>query len=401
MPGGLTDLLGTSRSTFPEGAKPPLHYSREQFDRIAALKLRAGEPAVVQPNPIAVLHPVSYLPQVPVVAVGIWLGLPPLAIFYLGRLAGLAAGIALTFFAIRIMPVHKHGLAAVALLPPILFSRSTLDADQFTNGLAFLFLAMTIREVAASGALRRSTATGLALAAFLLAQAKSAYLLLPLLSLAIPAERFGSKARKLLTCALITLPGILASAGWMFLLRHGYFTALKYRTWSGLVEPERQIAYVLSEPFTYAETLLHTIFGTAFIPDTIIGFLGIFGPPVMMPVELIAFIAFSLAATIVAEKRVTEPQLSAWRTRILALTIAAVTIVIILTLLYLQWTRFGAPVIEGFRGSYLYPLAPLLLLAIPSSGKRIFGLASSQWLLLLAAVSAGATWWMTWATYLA
>jgi uncharacterized membrane protein len=401
MPGGLADLLQAGRTTFPEGAKPPLGYSREQFDRVASLELRADQPEVVQPSPIAVLHPVSYLPQVPVVVLGIWLGLPPLVIFYLGRLAGLAAGIALTFFAIRIMPVHKHSLAGVALLPPILFSRSTLDADQFTNGLAFLFLALTIREIARRGPLERSRAAGLALGAFLLAQAKSAYLLLPLLALAIPVERFGSRARKALVCLAITLPGIVASGAYMLLLRQSYFTELKYRTWSGVVEPDRQIAYVLSEPLTYAGTLLHTVFATAFIPNTIIGFLGIFGPPVMMPVLLIALLAFLLIGTILSEERVTQPQLNAWPTRALALAIAAVTIGIILTLLYLQWTRFGAPTIDGFRGQYLYPLAPLLLLAMPAGGRRIFSLTAPGWLAILAAVSVAGTWWMTWWTYLA
>ena len=42
-----------------------------------------------------------------------------------------------------------------ALLPTILFTRSTLDADQFTNGLAFLFLALTFGEIAAAGRIAR------------------------------------------------------------------------------------------------------------------------------------------------------------------------------------------------------------------------------------------------------
>jgi uncharacterized membrane protein len=167
-----------------------------------------------------------------------------------------------------------------------------------------------------------------------------------------------------------------------------------------VVEPDRQIAYVLSEPLTYAGTLLQTVFGTAFIPNTIVGFFGIFGPPVMMPILLITVLAFLLAATIVAEERVTQPPLRALSTRLLALAIAGATVVIILTLLYLQWTRFGAATIDGFRGQYLYPLAPLLLLAVPSSGRRIFLLSAPGWLAILAAVSVAGTWWMTWWTYL-
>ena len=57
--------------------------------------------------------------------------------------------------------------------------------------------------------------------------------------------------------------------------------------------------------------------------------------------------------------------------------------------------------IDGFNGRYLYPLSPLLLLFIPTAGRKLFGLSSSAWLGALGIVSVGATWWMTWWTYLA
>jgi uncharacterized membrane protein len=399
VPGGIADLLDITHRTFAEGTKPPLHYSRAQFAEVAALKLRADQPKTIEPNPIAVLNPLSYLPQVPAIALGIAAGLPPLALFYLGRLAGLIAGLALTFFAIRIMPVHRHALAAVALLPPMLFSRSTLDADQITNGLAFLFLAMTFREIAARGKLQPAATGGLAAGAFLLAQAKSAYLLLPLQALAIPRERFGSRGGKALACALICVPGILASAAWMLALRSGYFTAIEYRTWSGIVKPDSQVQLVLANPLAYAGTLLHTIFGTAFIPEAIVGFLGVFGPPVMLPIALILTIGFLLVATVIADQGVTEPRLRSSATRLLAIAISVATFGLILTLLYVQWTRYAAPVIDGFSGRYLYPLVPLLLLFVPSLGKPVSRLGAQQWLAILAVVSAAATLWMTWATY--
>jgi hypothetical protein len=401
LPGGVAELLDVTHRTFAEGTKPPFHYSREQFDQVAALELRADRPALVEPNPIAVLNPLSYLPQVPAIWLGMALGLTPLALFYLGRLAGLAAGIALTFLAIRIAPAYKHGFAAVALLPPFLYSRSTLDADQLTNGLAFLFLAMTMREIAGRGALSSGRAGALAVASFLLAQAKSAYLLVPLLSVAIPLRRFRSKSAKAVVCALVCIPGIIASLGWMLLLKHGYFESIRYRTWSGIVDPAAQAQLILSHPFAYAGTLLHTIFGTAFIPNALVGIFGVFGPPVVLPLAVILAIAALFALTLAAGEKVTEPQLRSWRTRGLALAILAATLVIILTLLYLQWTRVGAPAVDGFSGRYLYPLAPLLLLFVPATGRPMFGLPASAWLAILAVASAAATLWMTWATYLA
>ena len=399
LPGGLIDLSSKADARFREGARPPYGYSRSDWQALADIPLQAAQPRVSRPNPIAVLNPVSYIPQAAAIAAGQALGLSPLAIFYLGRLGGLIGGIALTFFAIRIMPVHKLGLTAIALMPPVLFSRSTLDADQLTNGLAFLFAAMAMREIGGRGRLSGARIAALAVAAFLLALSKSAYLLIPLITLAIPANRFASGRSKALACALICLPGIAGSLAWMMLLKLTYFTAVKYRTWSGVVDPQQQLALVLSHPFAFAGTVLRTLFATLFLPLAVIQFIGTFGPPVTMPLLLIVANAGLLAATILSDAPIALRPLQSGQTRLLAAAIVLLTLGLILTLLYLQWTRLGGSVIDGFNGRYLCPLAPLLLLMIPATGKPLFRLPSSAWLLALAIVSVGGTFWTTVHTY--
>lgn len=395
VPGGIPQFLRVAERRFGEGARPPYGYSRSDFADAAAVALRPSQPAEIKPNPISVLSPASYLPQVPAVWLAQRLGLSPLAIFYSGRLAGLAAAIALIFFAIQTIPFHKHTLAAVALLPPLLFSRSTVDGDVFTVGIAFLFLALTMREIGGRGRISTPMIIGLALAAFFLAQAKSAYLLLPLLALAIPAERFGGGRRKALACAFIILPGLAASIAWLLIVKQTYLAGMTYRTWSGIADPDRQFALILANPFGYALVLLKTVFATILVPRATIDLLGVFGPPVVAPVFVFAAMALLLGATAASDRGAAF----GWRTRGLAVTLAAATVAIILTTVYMQWTRVGAPAVEGFNGRYLYPLAPLALLAIPSRAKRVFGLGASAWLLLLAIVSVPATLWVTAQTY--
>lgn len=399
LPRGLNELPIEAGTRFPEGARPPFGYSWSDWRAVAGIPLQAAQPTISRPNPIAVLNPVSYIPQSTAIAAAQAVGLSPLAIFYLGRLGGLIGGIALTFFAIRIMPVRKLGLTAIALMPPIIFSRSTLDADQLTNGLAFLFIAMAAREIGGSGRMPGSRVAGLALVAFVLALSKSAYLLMPLLALAIPAERFGSGRRKALVCALICLPGIAGSLAWMLLLKLTYLTTFKYRTWSGVVDPQQQLALVLSHPLAFAGTFFRTLFTTSLVPLAVIDFIGTFGPPVTMRLLLIVALAGLLAATVLSEAPIALPPLRAGHTKVLAAAITLLTFGLILTLLYLQWTRLGGPVIDGFNGRYLYPLAPLMLLIIPATGRPLFRLPSSSWLLGLAIVSAGGTCWMTVQTY--
>lgn len=400
LPGGISQFLETSREKFREGMNPPYSYSRADFDKMASIPLRADEPKVVPANPIAVLHPLSYLPQSAAIALGQLVGLSPLALFYLGRFAGLVAGVALTFFAVRSIPIHKHALAAVALLPPVLFTRSTLDADQFTVGLAFLFLALLIREIAESGRIEARALAGLAVGAFVLAQCKSAYFLLPLLSLAIPASRFGSLRSKLLACALICLPGIIASGAWMIALKSSYFDNIaQYRTWSGVVRPGDQLQFILSAPLTFSRIVLTTIFATPLVPKAMLEFFGVFGPPVTLPLPYYPIAGALLAGAIFSDRPIARGPLTDWRARALALAIAAATIIIILALLYLQWTRYRAPLIDGFQGRYLYPLIPLLLLSVPAAGRPFLAIPARYWLVALGLVSITATWWKTWAAY--
>ena len=299
------------------------------------------------------------------------------------------------------MPFHKHTLAAVALLPPVLFARSTIDGDVFTTAVAFLFLAMVLREIGGRGRLSAGAIAGLAVAGFLLAQAKSAYLLLPLFSLAIPAERFGGWRNKAIACAVIALPGIVASVGWLLLVKQSFLAGMQYRTWSGIADPDRQFALILSEPIGYAGVLLRTLFATTFVPKAFVDMLGVFGPPVMAPLVVLAAMALLLGATAASDQGPLQPALRDWRARALALGLAAATLLIIMTTVYMQWTRVGAPVVEGFNGRYIYPLAPLVLLAIPTVGRPVFGLRASAWLLLLAISSVTATCLVTWQTYLA
>ena len=400
LPGGIPTFLDTSREKFREGQNPPYSYSRADYEKMAAIRLQADEPKILPPNPIAVLHPASYLPHLPAMAVAQRLGLSPLVLLYVGRVAGLLAGIALTFAAIRVIPFHKHALAAIALLPPILFTRSTLDADQFTVGLSFLFLALVIREIAGTGRIGTRTLAALAISAFILAQCKSAYLLLPLLSLAIPMSRFGSTRAKLLSCAIILMPGILASAAWMIALKWSYFDNIaQYRTWSGVVRPGDQLHFILSEPLAYLQIALTTIFATPLIPKTVLEFLGVFGPAATLPLPFYPVAGGLLAGVIYSDQRLARGPLTNWRVGIFALALAVATIVIVLTLLYLQWTQYRSSLIDGFQGRYLYPLIPLFLLSIPAAGRPFLGLRVQYSLVALGLFSVAATWWKSWVSY--
>jgi uncharacterized membrane protein len=360
VPSGISEFITAGFTFFHEGLSQPFSYSRDEYRKVAAIPLRASEPVALSPNAIAVHHPFSYIPQALVLRLGAVFNASPLMLFYLARLGGLLSAIALTFLAIRLAPSRQYAFCALALLPSITFARSCFDADPVTNGLAFLFIACMLREIARSGPVSMRSLALLALLAFVVGQCKSAYFVLLLLALAIPQARFVSRFSWLTWMGILILPGIVASVGWMLLVKQSYFTGVSYHTYSGEVDPDRQLAFILGHPFAYLATFLRTLFMTPFFPQALLGILGGFGPGLFIPMPVLVVVVGLLFGVIVADRTgagATYPGVGS-----LTAVIFLAFIGLSLTILYIQWTGFGLPVIEGFSGRYFFPLLPLLLL---------------------------------------
>lgn len=399
VPAGLGDFIAEGGRFFHGGLELPFSYSTAEYNTMAAIPLRAETTATLAADPIAVHHPFSYLPQAIALRVIAALGASPLTLFAVARLVGCASALALTFLAIRIMPSHRYALAALALLPPIVYSRSTVDADPLTNALAFLFIACTLRAMIGGGVLAARRLLGLAVLAFVVAQCKSAYLVLPAVALAIPAARFRSGAAYWGWMAALILPGALGSLGWMLSVKHGMFASgVSYTTWSGQADPDAQMRFILQHPVDYLAILLHKLFMTPFFPRIAVEIVGLFGPPVLLaPMIVLVLIAlFVIALWADPTKTVAYPKRLLW----LAPAIVAAFLGLSLTLLYLQWTGLGKDTIDGFQGRYLYPLLPLLLVLVRATPRRLSMAAAGGAILSLGIVGLAAMLWKTvWAYY--
>lgn len=398
VPSGIVEFLKRGDEQFPSGAQAPFGYSRQQFRHLAEVPLNSAQAGTLAPNPIAVLHPLCYLPQLAVYKIAEWFEARPITLFMLSRLAGLIAGIALTAIAIARMPFHGWTLAALALLPTMMFGRSTVDADPFTNGLAFLFGATVLREMTGTGPIRSHRVYELAGMSFVLAQCKSAYLFLPLMMAAIPAARFASRGHRFGVLTAAVVPGAIASFAYMLALKFTYFAGIRYVTWAGEVAPDAQTAAILADPLGYVVVLLRSVFTTDLLPTTVLGFIGIFGPPVYMFFLFYPLIILTLLGVVLA-----DPQRRgeiAGTTQLLFAGLCAVSTLIVLTLLYLQWTGLGGRVILGFQGRYLYPLLPMLIAFVPTRQLALLGWEVRPWFMAHAVLCSSAVLWTTWATYL-
>ncbi len=164
----------------------------------------------------AVYSPVPYLPQSLAIFVARLAETRPLFLLYLGRLAGLASWLALIYAAIRMAPVGRWLLVALALSPVAMIQGSVLNADSITIGLAFVTLALGLRLAVRDDSLpypMREIGWFTAASAAL-ALCKFVYAPLALLALALPRPRAVPWRRHVAVVGAVLASIALAWSAW-------------------------------------------------------------------------------------------------------------------------------------------------------------------------------------------
>ena len=125
---------------FAKGAR----INSESLKKMKAVPLNETETQFYD-NPTYMINPFPYGPFV----IGIWIAKAvnanPIHLLWGARIAGLLVFLIIVFFAIRIMPVHKYVLFALALSPMTLFQAASVTYDVLSISLSFLLVALALR----------------------------------------------------------------------------------------------------------------------------------------------------------------------------------------------------------------------------------------------------------------
>lgn len=352
-------------------------FTREDYAQLLNFRID-GETGPDDPNlrMFKVHNPLAYLHIAAAMQIGIALDAPLLVTFYLCRLTALLAGLLLIGAALKTMPSHRYLLCAVALLPTLVFFSGMLNPESLNVGLSFLFAALLLQYRQRATALSVRSALALIGLAFWLAQCKTAYLLLPFMACILPAACFHSRRHRIWLLLGIIMPGILCSLGWGILAKHHILDALPpYATEGGdHVDPNAQMQHILTHPVTYAVTLARSLLASDLLPQALRGFVGQLGwSNVLLPVWAYA-LAFAALFMLYVGAPDPSPRLRLI-CRLLAAAAVGGSLLLALTLLYMQWTGLKAPVIEGFQGRYLFTLMPWFVML---STRQQAALTSSQ-----------------------
>lgn len=339
----------------------PFHPERKQ--RPAAVReafstpLAPGDRQFVPYPNTALYGPVAYIPQAAAIASGRLATDSVLTLFYLGRLANVAAGSILLAIALASTPAGRPILFLVGLLPMTVFQMSSLSADASTNALAFLWTALVVGLAGTPVEAGRGRIAALALVAVLLALAKPGYAPLAGLVFLVPPERFGPSRRAGLFRWLVLGAALAAAAAW---------AALASRLLpSGPVSSGARFASLLgaASSISSPEALAAAVRS---VPRLAVGFVGKLGwADVSLPVPLVAAHALILlfAALFSGGDGVGGIRRKAILVAVGAATVLTAAVPYLVPLL--------PPGPEGaaahhFQGRYLIPVAPTAMLLLGS-----------------------------------
>jgi uncharacterized membrane protein len=319
---------------------------------------------------------VPYLPQAAGIGAGRLVGVSPLALLYLGRLANLAVWLALVFIAIRTLPMHRWVFVLLALTPMSLSEAASVSPDAFVNGLAFLVIALWLfLALGPVPQVHWRMLAGMAALTAVLAQSKQVYVMLAGLYLLIPGRKFATRWHRWLGALLVAGAGAGSLGLWAWLFRDLHFPARYDR--SVVFAPGAQIQFILAEPLRYLEICWVTVQVDWW--NWTRSFIGVLGwLDTVLPTWLYASFVPILALVALADTR-PPAELSVGQ-RLLLASLFVLSMLGLMTSLYVVWNSLRFPVVQGIQGRYLIPFVPLLFLPLHNRRVRIGPPAALGWL---------------------
>lgn len=309
-----------------------------------------------------VTTPVAYIPQALGITLARILHLNSIWLAYLGRLFNLVFFVAITWAAMRRLPLGKEVLFGVALLPMTLHLSASFSYDAMIMGCLFYFTAICLDLAYAKD---RAGWKDIIILAILMAAAgpcKMIYGVMMGLCLLIPVKKFGGWKNWVLSAAAVA--GAWAAV--MVLVNSRLITNLA-------AEPEPVVAwaeeagysltFLIHNPGKLIRMFYQTILWQADIyHQTMIGsYLGNMDRGLDVPYILVVFFTFCLM--VLALKKPGERQVITGGRRVWVFTVCAGCVAAALGSMLLAWTPVSSQVINGIQGRYFLPFLPVFLMA--------------------------------------
>jgi uncharacterized membrane protein len=290
--------------------------------------------------------PIPYLIPTLAVLVGKLFGLSVTALFYLGRLANLFFYLFIIFLAIKYTPILKWVFILLSLMPMALYEAASFSSDGFNIAISLLLIAI-ILKLAFDESICKISKNHLLLIFILgalLALSKEIYILLLLLVLIIPQDKFKSRNFKYTWFFIIFTFSVVTALLWSLLVS-GIYVPISIE-----INPQKQFIFIITHILPFVGIIINTI--SHYLLYYLTTFVGSFGwkdigldtplPYALVYVYIIFF--FIIALTDKSKVSITLNQ------KLLSLMVFLLSFVSIFVLEYLTWNNVGNVSIEGVIG---------------------------------------------------
>ncbi|WP_054812958.1 DUF2142 domain-containing protein [Nocardia arizonensis] len=360
VPVSITTLMGYAMrdyTTNPDEPDPMVADPYE-YDRMKSAAVSDATEPVWFTN-TAAYSPVPYIPAALGIRVAELIGLDVGGMLLLTRLAGLLAYLAVVGFGLWVLRSHRMQWVAftVAVLPIAVFQAGTVTADTLTNALAIMVSALLVKALFLGERLRGVETAALLAATLLLPVSKPTYVLLAMLVVVVPADRFGFTGPRRYIPWVFAAAGALAFAVWMKIAAptgDGMGLMRPQHQWNS-VRPGDQLHDILGDLPHFVSVFGDSIvyrdqrWFTQFFGE--LGFAYIDVPALSVLACLLAF-AVSVG---VADRM--DPRTATFRRTLLVALVVAASVAMIYVTLYMSFTPVRYYIIDGVQGRYFVPLA--------------------------------------------
>ena len=305
----------------------------------------------------------EYLPQALGITCARILDLNFIQTFYLGRFFNLLFYVFCVIIAIRQAPRFKLLFGMIGILPMALQQGASFSYDSYINGISLIYVATVLKAYVEKGCFSRKDCFLLIMCPVLIAPAKGAYLLLLLLHLMIPSDRFKNKSRKIwfficiiFACATILAITAIPSAQMIVATSNDYNNTIR-----------------ISETFHLYKHIIYLVYNTinsSFFRwiEEAVG-LRLSGLTLTIPQWVIVSMLVLLFLSSLCEQE-TSSFLTIKMKRLFIFIFSLVLFAFIITMLY-SYSDKTLSFIDGMQGRYLIPVFPLLFMAFNSKSLTI------------------------------
>lgn len=313
------------------------------------------------------LATLGYMPS----ALGLWLArlfhFPPVIQFIMGRWFNLLSFALIAAFAVRVVPIKKSLVAAIALLPTNLFLAAQYSYDAVVVSYLLLAVSLVVRELVEGHGRLTPVKLAVILCVFIIGLApKAIYFPLLGLLLLIPSDSFSTERAHKLFCLLVAAVALVLIASFLMPLLFSASAQAGDARGGADVSASGQILFILTHPFEYFGILWRFMVNyiSPIVSDqyaTFFAYLGIINTRFAWLATTPLFCLFGCAIFNSSEYSILKVKRGG---AFFALFLVVISIVLVITALYVSFTPVGLGTVNGCQPRYILPVVfPALFFA--------------------------------------